>query len=93
MWREFDMWWLYVVRCADDTLYTGVTKDVVRRLHEHNSTGRGAKYTRARRPVTLVYKRKYPDRSAAQIAEHSFKWLSRYEKLKRIKEHNQSGGE
>jgi putative endonuclease len=48
------MWWLYVVRCADGTYYTGIALDVVRRVREHNESHRGSKYTRGRRPVKLV---------------------------------------
>lgn len=73
-------WFLYVVRCNDDTLYTGVTTDIDRRLHEHNCSIKGAKYTRARRPVNLVYYVKYPNRSAALKAEHLFKKKKRIQK-------------
>ena len=52
-------WHLYVVRCSDGTLYTGVTTDLDRRLHEHNVTKRGAKYTRTRRPVELVWSKEF----------------------------------
>ena len=75
------MWYLYVVRCSDGTLYTGITTDVTRRLHEHNVTKKGAKYTRARRPVELVYWIDFHDRSTASKAEFRFKKLSRKEKL------------
>ena len=73
-------WFLYVVRCADDTLYTGVTTDITRRLHEHNVTKRGAKYTKTRRPVQLIYWVDHKDRSTAQKAERKFKKLSRQQK-------------
>ncbi|HVT75211.1 MAG TPA: GIY-YIG nuclease family protein [Candidatus Paceibacterota bacterium] len=77
------LYFLYVVRCADGTLYTGITTDVDRRVEEHNSTRSkaGAKYTRARQPVALVYSKPYKDRSAAAIAEAALKKLSRKEKL------------
>ena len=74
------MWYLYVVRCSDGTLYTGITTDVTRRLHEHNVTKKGAKYTRGRRPVELVYWIDFNDRSTASKAELRFKKLSRKEK-------------
>jgi putative endonuclease len=77
-------WFLYVVRCADDTLYTGIATDVERRLTEHNEGPKGAKYTRARRPVELLATWPYDDRSAASSAEHAFKRLSRPTKLERI---------
>ena len=77
-------WFLYVVKCADNTLYTGVTTNLDRRLNEHNTGSRGAKYTKNRRPVTLVYSTAYKDRSDAQKAEYVFKCLTRKEKLKVI---------
>jgi len=64
------------VRCADRTLYTGVAKDLPARIRAHNA-GRGAKYTRPRLPVKLVYSEKVRDRSAAQRREHEIKRLSR----------------
>ena len=73
-------WNLYVVRCSDGTLYTGVTLDTGRRLMEHNESSRGAKYTRARRPVVLVYSEEHDDRSSAQKAERRFKALTRKQK-------------
>lgn len=78
------MYFVYLVACADNTLYTGVTTDLVRRVVEHNTSPKGAKYTRARRPVQLVYSKKYKTRSAAQIAEAKMKKLSRAGKLKLI---------
>jgi len=77
-------WFLYVVECSDNTLYTGITTDINRRLHEHNNTRRGARYTRSRRPVSLVYWRDLNDRSEATSAELAFKRLSRAQKLKMI---------
>lgn len=67
------MYYVYMVKCADDTLYTGIAKDLRKRLNEHNSSDKGAKYTRARRPVTLVYSEQYPDRSAASKREYAIK--------------------
>lgn len=67
--------------CADETIYTGITTDLERRLAEHNDGKAAAKYTRARRPVRLVYSKKYKDRSSASIAEAQIKKLSREEKL------------
>ncbi len=72
---------MYVVKCADESLYTGITTDVNRRVYEHNSTSRAAKYTRSRRPVVIVYYEVYPDRSSASKAEYAFKKLSRKKKL------------
>ncbi len=78
------MWYLYVLLCSDNTLYTGVTTDISRRLIEHNTNNRGAKYTKTRRPVKIVYCESYNNRSAAQKAEYAFKKLTRKEKLLRI---------
>ena len=78
------LWYLYVVSCSDGTLYTGVTTDLVRRVHEHNETKRGAKYTKTRRPVKLLWSRQYANRSEAQKAEYQFKQLFREQKLQII---------
>jgi len=74
------LWTLYVVRCADQTLYCGIAKDVANRLKAHNA-GRGAKYVRGRLPVVLVATWGYPDRSSVSKAEYAFKKLTRSEKL------------
>lgn len=75
-------WQVYIVRCADDTLYTGIARDVARRIAEHNADGGpGASYTRSRRPVTLVYQEPAADRSVASRREYQIKQLSRGEKL------------
>ena len=78
-------WFLYVVECKDGTLYTGITTDVQRRVEEHNSKSCGAKYTKSRRPVKLVYQKEYPDRSSVSKAEWAFKKLSRKNKLEALK--------
>ncbi len=65
-----DPWYVYIVQCADNSLYTGITKDVKRRLDEHNHSGKGARYTRPRRPVKLVYASKASTHSDA--AKHEF---------------------
>lgn len=69
-------WWVYLVRCADGSLYTGITLDVARRVAQHNA-GRAAKYTRSRRPVELVYRERQPDRGAALRREAAVKALTR----------------
>jgi putative endonuclease len=69
-------WTVYLARCGDGTLYTGITTDPQRRLAEHN-TGDGAAYTRARLPVLLIYKEVVPDRSTALRREHAIKRLTR----------------
>ena len=74
-------WYVYIIECADGTLYTGITVDVNRRLLEHNS-GKGAKYTKARRPVKLRAVFESENRSTASKKEYEIKQLSRNEKLK-----------
>jgi len=78
-------YFLYILKCADKTLYTGVTTDVARRVNEHNGSALGAKYTRARRPVRLVYAKKYRSRSKASQEEFRVKAFSRKEKLALIR--------
>jgi putative endonuclease len=78
------MWYVYILQCTDKTLYTGITVDLARRLREHNSSKLGAKYTRSRRPVKIVYSKKFRNRSAASIAESKIKKLSRAEKTNLI---------
>jgi putative endonuclease len=68
-------WFVYVVRCADRSLYTGVTTDATRRIEEHND-GRGARYTRSRGPVALVYLEEAQDRGAALKREHEIKCMN-----------------
>ena len=68
-------WHVYVVRCADTTLYTGIATDLHARIALHNA-GHGAKYTQGRRPVTLVYQETAADRSAALRREHQIKRLA-----------------
>ena len=70
---------VYVLRCSDDTFYTGYTTDVERRVAEHDA-GEGAKYTRGRTPVELVHVETYESRSAAMSREYEIKQLSRREK-------------
>lgn len=70
----------YILECKDGTLYTGWTKNIQKRLIEHN-TGRGAKYTRARRPVKMVYYEAYATKEEAMKREYAIKRMSRKEKL------------
>jgi putative endonuclease len=72
-------WIVYLVRCRDGTLYTGVTTDSTRRLAEHNA-GCGSAYTRTRLPVALVYREEVLDRSSALRREHAIKRLTRAQK-------------
>jgi putative endonuclease len=73
-------WTVYILRCADGSLYTGVARDVARRVKEHNSSRLAARYTRARRPVVLVYQEPARTRSAACKREYRIKQLARWEK-------------
>lgn len=77
-------WSVYIVRCGDDSLYTGIAKDVRARLEAHNS-GRGAAYTRSHLPVKLVYRENGLSRSAALTREARIKALERAAKLSLIK--------
>ena len=78
-------WYIYILRCGDGTLYTGITDDVERRLAAHRA-GKGAKYTRGRGPLELVYREKAEDKSAALRRESQIKRLSRADKLRLIGE-------
>jgi putative endonuclease len=79
-------WYLYIIQCADQTLYTGITVDLDRRLDEHNA-GRGARYTRSRMPVSLVFSHPFPDRASASRAEYLIKQWPRARKLQLILGH------
>jgi len=80
-----DHWYAYIVCCADNTLYTGVTTDIQRRIVEHNHDNKlGARYTRSRRPVHLVYSEEVSSRAEACAREHAIKKLSRVNKEKLI---------
>lgn len=76
-------WFVYILRCADGTLYTGITTDKARRLAQHNQ-GIAAKYTRVRTPVEMIYSENSEDRSSATKREISIKKLSRKQKLELI---------
>jgi putative endonuclease len=74
-------WYVYILRCADDSLYTGITLDIDKRLNEHNGLGNnGAKYTQSRRPVKLVYHETTDSRSDASRREYTIKKLKKSEK-------------
>ncbi len=78
-------WRVYIVKCADGSLYTGIAKDLENRIKAHNA-GKGAKYTMRRRPVTLVYSEEAENRSQASQREYAIKQLTRSEKLKLLGE-------
>ena len=77
-------WYLYVVRCSDESLYAGITTDLERRVQEHNESPKGARYTRARRPVELVISWPYKNRSQASQAEYAFKKMRTKQKKQHI---------
>lgn len=77
-------WAVYILECSDGTLYTGITNNLVQRLVTHNTGKHGAKYTKARRPVKVVYTEEYPTKSKVLKREHAIKQLTRAEKLKLI---------
>lgn len=81
-------WYVYILQCADGTLYTGITTDVNRRLNEHNS-GKGAKYTRTRLPVMIVVVSEVGSRSEASKEEYRIKQLTKKEKIKYIIKQNE----
>lgn len=80
-------WVVYMVMCSDNTIYTGITNDLEKRINTHNS-GKGAKYTRSRYPVRLLSNWSCEDKSAASKLEYQYKQLSRLQKLKLIEEND-----
>ena len=80
------MYYLYILKCADKTLYTGITTDLKRRVGEHNEGKLGAKYTKTRRPVELIFSKRFKSRSTALSEECQIKKITRAEKLKLISE-------
>lgn len=85
-----DHWYVYIVRCSDNSLYTGVARDLQQRICEHNEGKRGARYTRARRPVELVYQEQAADRSAAQKREYVIKQLSPSQKRRLVSQYSEA---
>ena len=86
------LWQVYLLRCADQSLYAGVTTDLARRLQQHNGQlAGGARYTQARRPVALVWSESCDSRSDAQQREHALRRLSRAQKLALIAEAEEEG--
>lgn len=79
------MFSLYILRCADGTLYTGIALDVQKRVEEHNTSRLGARYTQSRRPVKLIYSKEVGDQAAASREEYRVKQLSREAKLALLK--------
>jgi putative endonuclease len=84
--KKKSAWIVYILRCADGSLYTGITRDVARRVEEHNSNRLlAARYTRSRRPVVLVYQEKAATRSAACKREYRIKQMKRGDKQKLVR--------
>lgn len=73
-------WWVYLLRCNDNSLYAGVTTDIQRRVAEHNNSKLGAKYTRARRPVSLAYLEAADNKSSACKREYQIRHLTKVKK-------------
>jgi putative endonuclease len=78
------MYYVYILTCVDQSLYIGATNNLERRIHEHNHSKRGARYTKARRPVRLAYQKSYRTLADARKREAELKRLKRKEKLKLI---------
>jgi len=77
-------YFVYILECSDKSLYTGITTNMEKRVSEHNNSNKGAKYTKARRPVKLVYSEPSKDRSSASKREYAIKKLTRVKKLQLI---------
>ncbi len=84
--KETNPWFIYLLRCIDNSLYAGITTDIKRRVQQHNHCNKqGAKYTRVRRPVELAYLEKTTDRSSASQREYQLKQLTKAEKEQLVK--------
>jgi putative endonuclease len=89
MFLENEMsYFIYILECSDGTLYTGIATDVERRLDEHNNSDKGAKYTKIRRPLKLLYTEESENRSSASKREYEIKKLTREKKLELIRNLN-----
>ncbi len=83
-------WFVYFLRCNDNSLYAGITTDIDRRLHQHNHTKLGAKYTRAKRPVTLAFLEAALDKSTASKREYQLKKLTKIQKERLVSKYSSS---
>ncbi|MDH4046874.1 MAG: GIY-YIG nuclease family protein [Gammaproteobacteria bacterium] len=83
-----EVWSLYLLRCSDGSVYTGISTDVERRVRQHESGAKGAKYLRGRGPLQLLYQREIGDRSLASRVEYQVKQLSRQEKEDAVNLHD-----
>jgi len=77
-------YFVYILECSDQSLYTGITTDLAKRLDQHNTSPKGAKYTKARRPVKLLYSEPSENRSTASKREYAIKKLTRLQKIQLI---------
>ena len=83
--KDNTIWCVYMVRCSDGTLYTGITNDLEKRIRAHNSGKAGARYTKSRRPVTLAYSEKAGSKSEAASLEYHIKKMARAKKKQLVK--------
>jgi putative endonuclease len=81
------MWYVYLLRCSDKSIYCGITNNLEKRIYAHNNLPSGSTYTKSRRPVKLVYCKEYDNRSLASKEEYRIKQLTRNEKLAIIEEY------
>lgn len=86
--NQNSIWYVYMIRASDESLYTGITTDVERRFSEHGSAIKGARYFRGRQPLEVVYKETHADRKSASQREAQIKKLSRKDKLKLIEQNS-----
>ena len=86
-------WWVYLLRCKDNSLYAGVTTDIDRRTGEHNNSKLGAKYTRARRPVSLAYLEQADDKSTACKREYQIRQLTKLKKEQLVSHYSEGNSE
>ena len=88
--KSSDIWFVYMVRCSDGTLYTGITNGLEKRIKAHNSGKDGARYTRSRRPVKLVYSEEVESKSAASRLEYTIKKLPRLKKVQLVRKNKRT---
>lgn len=86
-------WWVYLLRCNDNSLYAGVTTDVHRRIDEHNNSKLGAKYTRAKRPISLAYLEEADNKSTACKREYQIRQLTKLKKEQLVSKYSQRDAE
>ena len=88
--NKTNTWWVYFLRCTDNSLYAGVTTDILRRIDEHNNSKLGAKYTRARRPVSLAYLEEAKNKSMACQREYQIRHLTKDKKEQLVTNYSQT---